>query len=541
MIAAALLACLAAPAAREDPLDVVLVVIDDVGLEFLELYDRENLLPAGIAARVPHVYPRTPTLARLAAGGVRFTQARVNPTCATTRATLLTGRYAFRHGVGGLVRPRDATPHNARAETIELGVGPGNREWTLAHVARAAGAASFFCGKYHLALQPDQLALGGEPGAGWNHIRAVAGFDDYWSVWANLPGRPPPETWTDAEGRELRPGYFNFVACANGRVDNLRGDYLTSVQVDRAIEYVDARESQPFLLVLSFNAVHEPYQLPPAELVTTEWYVEHAREQEGRGRSTWAFYCAMLEALDRELGRFVDHLEERGRRAVFFVLADNGTQGAVVRHALERDGLDLGPVAPRMFRADRHRFKHTVWEPGVRVPLIVSGPIVASPGRSCDALVDAPDVFATVRELWDVPLDEVVTDQRRFDGVSLLPVLRDPAATHARTFSLVERFEPGGNPEHIALREGEMAQEYQRRIGFVLQTEAGRFKLVRNLDDSEQQGDRLFALSDAGGDPVDPWELKAIPRRGEANRARYRELRAALEELLRSEGDNWDD
>jgi arylsulfatase A-like enzyme len=539
MIAAALLACLVGAAAAEPP-NVVVVVLDDVGLEFLELYDAQNALAEGVAERVPHVYPQMPTLARLAASGVRFTQFRVNPTCATTRATLLSGRYAFRHGVGGLVRERDATAHNARAETIEFGVGPGNREWTIAHVARAAKVSSFLCGKYHLALQPGEVALGGEPGAGWEHITTVAGFDRYWTTWGNLPGKPAPETFTNAAGEEFRPGYFNFKACEDGRVEGHRGEYLTSVHVDRAIEYVEAATG-PFLLFLPFNAAHDPWQLPPEELIATEAYLERARAELGRGRSTWAFYCAILEALDRELGRLIDQVERSGQleRTVFFVLGDNGGDERVLRHALEREGLDLGPTVARLLGAGQKRFKHAVFEPGVRVPLIVSGPMVAAPGRTSDALVDATDLFETVRDLYGVPLEAVVTDERALDGVSLLPVLRDAAAVHARTSSLVERFEPGGNPEQVTYREGAMSQEHQRRTGFVLETEAGRFKLVRNVDDAHAGGDRLFRLSDERGAPVDPWELAPIPRRGAANRERYRQVRAALDELLRSEPDNW--
>ena len=112
--AAALLALLGACShASHDPdgrPNVVLVILDDVGLDALRMYEGESIHRADLSAQVPDAFPRTPTLDALAAQGVRFTQARTNPTCSASRASILTGSYAFRHGIGGLVRPSTAGP-----------------------------------------------------------------------------------------------------------------------------------------------------------------------------------------------------------------------------------------------------------------------------------------------------------------------------------------------------------------------------------------------------------------------------------------------
>jgi len=342
------------------------------------------------------------------------------------------------------------------------------------------------------------------------------------------------------------------VASANGAVENVRGEYVTSVQVDRVLEYVDARGDEPWLVYCPFNAAHSPYQLPPPELVATEAFLERGREERAAAResnrnerSAWPFYLAMVEALDHEIGRLVDGLAERGRLedTVIILLADNGTPGVVMSHGVEREQLELGELVPKFVERGRDHFKHTVWEPGVRVPLIVRGPVVGSPGRVSDALVDATDVFETVREILGVSREDAgLPAEHVVDGISFLPLLRSPdaEAEHARRYSFVEHFEPNGNPERVKFQVGRMNPEYMVRRALILETEAGRFKLVRNHDHTGDGRDQLFHLSDAEGAPVDPWE-RAPLRTGKDpdSRARLSELRSRLDQLLKSEVHNW--
>jgi len=522
--------------ARDVP-NVLVLLADDLGLEFLSLYDGENALPPGIAERSPGVYPRIPTLERLAREGVRFTQARAMPSCAAARASILGGRYPFRHGIGALVRSSDASDQWAESETVEFGVGPGNEEVTLAHLARAAGLRSLQAGKWHLALQEHNVALGGQPGYGWDHIERVGGFDDHWAVWGNLSER-------NGAG-----AYTNFEVSDDGELREVHGTWATTAQVDRMLAWTGERGEAPWLIYAAFNAVHAPFEMPPGELVTSERYEQAMRvggaRLRSRERSDWPAWCAMIEALDRELGRLLDGLEEQGQleRTMVFFLADNGSPERVMIDAWERERLDLGPLFGRLVRPREERFKHTVYECGVRVPLIVRGPGVAAPGRASDALVDAPDLWETIRELLGVERAEVLPEGHAIDGVSFLDVLRDPDCRGARRFSLVEHFEPGGNPERISYEPGAMRPNYLLRRGFVLATEAGRFKLVRNLDQGTRMArDRLFQLSDAEGRPVDPWEQRplAIGRDAEYQ-ATYQELESALDALLHSEARNWAD
>jgi arylsulfatase A-like enzyme len=491
------------------------------------------------------------------------------PSCAATRASLLGGRYPFRHGIGALVRSTDAEgeedpgdpddpddpdergtadPSGVEPRTVEFGVGPGNVEVTLAHLARAAGLRSLQAGKWHLALRPQNAALGGAPGAGWEHVRAVAGFDDCWTVWGNLSERGTEgDPWSSFEvglGGELGDGS-----------ERVEGIYATTAQVDRVLAWTAARGDEPWLVWSAFNAVHAPFALPPEELVATGRYLELARrdrdEPNPSARSDWPLWCAMIEALDAELGRLLDGLDEQGQleRTLVVFLGDNGSPEQVMGDAWRREDLGLGETFGRLVRPRAERFKHTVWEPGVRVPLIVSGPGVAAPGRSSDALVDAPDLWETVRELPGLERAAVLPEGHHVDGVSLLDVLRsadEGGAPGTRRFSLVEHFEPQGNPELIggAIEAGSPGQPGQPgqpgagvlRRGYVLATERGRFKLVREAG----ARDRVYQLEDASGRAVDPWEQAPLATgRDGAERALLEELRAGLEALLRTEARNW--
>jgi hypothetical protein len=242
------------------------------------------------------------------------------------------------------------------------------------------------------------------------------------------------------------------------------------------------------------------------------------------------------------LGAFFDSIPRSVlEQTVIIVAGDNGTPSPIMSSAVTEHDKDVGSVYGECLNP-AERFKHSVWEGGVRAPLWVSGPMVAEPGRESEALVDAVDLFATIAELCGADARSVVPAERFLDGVSFVPLLRaaHADADHARTFSLVERFEPNGNPERIEYDEGDMSLHHMRRTGFVLETEEGRFKLVRNWDASHDPGDRLFQLTGADGSPRDPWERAPLATEaGSPWYERYREVAGALAALHASETRNF--
>ncbi|HXJ58237.1 MAG TPA: sulfatase-like hydrolase/transferase, partial [Verrucomicrobiae bacterium] len=151
----------------------------------------------------------------------------------------------------------------------------------------------------------------------------------------------------------------------------------------------------------AFNAPHEPFHKPPnylhsyEALPTGQAYVDqHPRP----------YFEAMTEAMDTELGRLLSHID-RSNTVVIFI-GDNGTPGAVVQ--------------PPFSSA---RAKATLYEGGIRVPLIISGPVVTNPRRENTNLVHTMDLFATILELAGANLQEALPTNLLSDSHSLLPIL----------------------------------------------------------------------------------------------------------------------
>ena len=334
-----------------------------------------------IAAYAAHPDPSaTPNLDALAARGVRFERAWATPMCSPSRAAILTGRLPSRNGVGAAIHL--GRPDQAR------GLEPD--QTTLPQLLAEHGVESFAVGKWHLA---------GGPPPDPTHALKV-GFAHY----SGYPGNPPGAS-----------GYFEWTKHSDGSTEKVRERYLTTEEVDDALALI-RRTPEPWFGWVAFHAVHAPLHAPPPSL--------HGATLSGNPRRTpRAHYDAALEALDREIGRLLAGIDASVLRhtTVIFV-ADNGTS----RHGI---------------RPPTHGGKRSLYEAGIRVPLIVAGPPVppGSQGRASDALVHVTDLFATIAELFGAQSDAE-------DSQSLLPVLADPALPSARSVLYTERFLPNGGP-----------------------------------------------------------------------------------------------
>lgn len=324
----------------------------------------DDLSPEHVGCYAPGA-PPTPHLDALAANGVRFTRAYANPMCSPTRATVMTGRHAFRTGVTRSLWP------GMPGLTAE--------EFTLPRALSTTHAAGLI-GKWHLGT-----ALGASAPnlTGWSHFcgNLEGAVTNYWS-WSRV---------------------FNGEASRSS-------SYVTTHEVDEALAWIQAQEAG-WLAMVSFHAPHLPYHAPPAHL--------HTQNLAGLSPLTHpaAFYRAMVESMDAEIGRLFATLGPAVMANTLVVfLADNGAPSEA-----------SAPPAPR------GRAKGSLYEGGVRVPLIITGPGVVSPGRTCDELVATVDLLPTILDLtgttWPVAAPAL-------DGVSLRPLLEDvagPVRSHVYT------------------------------------------------------------------------------------------------------------
>lgn len=397
--------------------------------------------------------PPTPHIDALAAEGVLFRNAYVSTVCSPSRAELLTGRQARRMGIGSWLRLDDLWELPVTEVTL-----PRMLDLSPLRYQNAA------VGKWHLS----SIFL-----SGMRHM-ALLGFDSWRGSFANIQGSLPIDT--------LPVNYERWVKLGEGPA-HIEETYATSDTVDDAIERMEAL-APPWLLYVSFNAAHEPLHTPPQEL-----------HSQGHPRSDRGRYVAMVEALDTELGRLLAAVPPEQRdRTTIVLLGDNGTYAA-------------GREPP----SDPARGKSTLYEGGIRVPLIVAGPYVARPGSESAALVHGVDLFPTVAGIAGVRLADLAIlhdgASVELDGEhSLLPYLADPDLPSRRSIVYTSAFEPNGPPP------------WPRDLQMVRNA---RWKLIDHGEHEE-----LFDLAGRFDDGEDL--LAAGPLSPEAAAA-HAELRAALD------------
>lgn len=270
LLPVATLAALSGTTALAQP-NVLLIIADDMGLDASACYQVSNQ-----QAPMPNIEAMCET-------GVVFENAHSSPTCSPTRATMMSGQYGFRTGVGAPVAPDGSDELSTETFTIFDALAP-------------TGYAANAIGKWHLTgrrSSPDAPA----------HM----GIPDFFGPMAG--------------GVQ---DYFNWTAVdANGEPVQVEG-YSTTVLTDRAINWIEGQD-QPWFLWLAYNAPHSPFHLPPGDLHS---FAELADDEDAISQNPLPYYQAMLQALDTEIGRLLSELPED---TVVMFIGDNGTPNQVTR------------------------------------------------------------------------------------------------------------------------------------------------------------------------------------------------------------------
>jgi arylsulfatase A-like enzyme len=194
--------------------------------------------------------------------------------------------------------------------------------------------------------------------------------------------------------------HFEFKT--NPPVPVAKDAYLADFLTDLAVRFIEKNRDRPFFLYLPHFAVHTPHQAK-AELVAKY------RKMTGPGAPPDPVYAAMIESVDDSVGRVVAKLAELG-------LAEN----TIVIFSSDNGGVGAGNNRPL------RGAKGMLYEGGVRVPLIVRWAGVTPAGKTCDEPVISVDFFPTFVELAGGRAGP------KLDGVSFVPLLRDPSAHLAR-------------------------------------------------------------------------------------------------------------
>lgn len=383
--------------------NILLILADDMGVETLSVYG------------LGETAPTTATIDALARDGVLFQNFWSQPVCSPTRATIMTGRYGFRTGVGrpiapaadgggsGPLPPPPVKPASAPWEPAGMGRNPGNpvsrglpsTEFMLP-MALNAGTDDRYrtaaIGKWHLADSDN----------GWLEHPRNSGIDFYSVI---------------MHGED---SYFAWRKVLNGEVVGTT-THSAIDQAETAIEWIGEQGEEPWFMWLSFILPHTPLHLPPTELLQSDY--SDLSPTQNTSENPIRYFHAMIEAMDTEIGRVLDSMAPRVRENTYIVfIGDNGTTNSSV----------IPPFEPG-------RAKGTIYQGGLNVPLIVSGPGVAR-GAVSEALVNSTDLFSTILEMAEVSVDEVVPDGVTLDSVSIVPHLSSPASPSRRDWVYADVF-----------------------------------------------------------------------------------------------------
>lgn len=360
---AILLGLLLPVAAAAGPPNIILIMADDLGYGHLGSYGQTRI--------------RTPRLDRMAADGLRFTQAYAGSTvCAPSRSVLMTGLHGGHTSVRG----------NLGDAHIQDG------DITLAEVLRSAGYATGAYGKWGLGLE-------GSPGH-----PLFQGFDDFLGYLHQVHAHFFYPFWLT-----LNHGRMNLRLNEQGA----RGQYSHDLIVERALDFIRKHSDGPFFCYLPVTIPHVELAVPDDSLAQyLGTFPEVGGGQERRvgyivSSNPRATYAAMVSRLDRDVGRILDLVDDLGLGENTLVIfnSDNGAQSRF-------------DVNEEFFGASGglRGYKGSMYEGGLRVPQIARWSGTIGAGRVTGHVTYSPDLMPTFAELAGV-------DPPATDGISLVPTL----------------------------------------------------------------------------------------------------------------------
>lgn len=396
--------------AAESRPNIVFFLVDDMGWQDTSVEFHSSRTPF-------NGFFRTPSMARLAGSGVRFTQAYSCAVCTPTRVSWLIGRNATRHHVTNWTLKGETSGKSSQLLPPvwkKEGLQPGDAP-TAASILRDAGYRTIHVGKAHWGAVGTKGSDPRQLGFDVNIAGHAAGApESYQGLDCYGEGKPGKEVWAV-------PGLQDY----KGKDVHLT-DALTTEACREMEEAVKVRK-QSFFLYLSHYAVHSPLQ-PHRPYI--ENYQDQPVEQPEK------LYASMVEGMDASLGRILDKLKELGvaEETLVVFYTDNGG----VSHAIR--GKNILGSGQGTHNLPLREGKGSAYEGGIRVPAIVSWAapdpenalqkrIPVSSNSRCSAPIIIEDLFPTFLK-WAgaaLPADSPV------DGEDFTALLANPTETHRKS------------------------------------------------------------------------------------------------------------
>ena len=376
--------------------NIVLIVADDLGYAELGCYGQKKI--------------RTPHLDRLATQGVRFTQAYTgNAVCAPSRCVIMTGRHP---GHAFIRSNREVKPEGQYPIPAS--------EVTVAEVLKKAGYATGAFGKWGL----------GGPGSAGDPIKQ--GFDRFfgYNCQRHAHSYYPSYLWSNDKRIKLDntppvPGHASLAKGADptdpASYNRFKGtDYAPDRINAEALAFIRKNKDRPFFCYYPTVIPHVALHVPDEDLkpyLALKWTDPPFTRGKGYGYTPHftprAAYAAMITRMDRYVGKVFKLLDELrlADNTIVIFSSDNGT----THLKLEVDYDFFASVGPL------RGLKGSLYEGGIRVPMIVRWPGKVRPGTTSDHVVGFEDILPTLAEIAGAAAAGV---PKGLDGISFAPMLR---------------------------------------------------------------------------------------------------------------------
>ena len=328
------------------PPNIVLILADDLGYGDLGCYGGE----------IP-----TPNIDRLAATGIRFTQAYVAaPICSPSRVGITTGQFPARHLIFSYLNNRQSQRTLGMRDFLDP------KAPTIARTLKNKGYAPGHFGKWH---------MGGGRDVDDAPLPQAYGFDESYTSFEGLGDRVLPPGALSDQSEKL----------GQGKITRAPKRELTKLFVDRAIAFAERNKKKPFYIQLWPDDVHDPFAPSEAQLNKFAKFKDNKYRQQ---------FFAVLDEMDRQLGRLIDAVQSENTIIVF--LGDNGPT-AWPRYYNEK-------LDPPGSTAGLRGRKWSLYEGGIRTPFIVNWKGRTPIGRvNNETVIAAVDLFPTFCKITGAP------------------------------------------------------------------------------------------------------------------------------------------
>lgn len=408
----------------------------------------------------------TPHLDRIGKEGARFENAFVHtPVCSPSRGTYLTGRFPSQLGFSDWL-----TEEQARTS----GVTAANPTWPA--ILARNGYATGLIGKWHLGNRDESLP--------WhNGLLEFTGF-------LNGGWKPDQVNFINEKGGRIAPEGFSVEICT-----------------DLAMKFIDSHKDRPFALLVHYREPHAPYTpMPPQDEQTADKarlrIPEHPGLKQPYTTKNRRGYYASIAAVDRNVGRILDHLAKAGLadNTIVTFTSDHGYN--VGEHGIQHKGNGVWITGDKFQQS-----RPNLFDSSLRVPLMIRGPVVSKPGAVIREWVTNADMFASVLGMLGIERPESAPSNSR----DFSPALRGSALPpEAFPRELFGQYDLVNNPIKARMR--------------MIRDE--RWKLILRLDAPAEH-----ELYDLSADPGERANLFGKPGTEETFHALSRRIRSRMEAI----------